>query len=375
MRNVKGRIFLTALLSLALALPAAADDGDVSTVYEAWQGQGQGQGRGNGGGNDDTRGNQGRGNEDRATQGNQGRGQGNQGRDDDDRGNARGNQGRDDEDRGNARGNQGRGNDDRGNAQGNQARGNSGNARGNSGNAGDDDNRSAARARRDRPDFVRLRSEIDRLPANLRTMASSSRRGDRIVAGAIARASLRGTNADRFRVDSDGSRWSVKNSRNEVLLDMDEDDARGLGAWRMRRLGDQRPNENAPAFCRSGAGHPVHGREWCIEKGFGLGVSDRSIWSRATDIGSIRISKRPTTEMVDRGGLLDILGDVVFGRLAVQSLVLGNDEPLVGRWVASDEPDSPFILRVTAGDVAVAELVDTDRDDDVDVLFVSQPRW
>ncbi|MGH7551178.1 MAG: hypothetical protein ACREK3_10605 [Gemmatimonadota bacterium] len=26
-----------------------------------------------------------------------------------------------------------------------------------------------------------------------------------------------------------------------------------------------------PAFCRSGAGHPVWGRSWCLEKGFGLG--------------------------------------------------------------------------------------------------------
>jgi hypothetical protein len=29
-----------------------------------------------------------------------------------------------------------------------------------------------------------------------------------------------------------------------------------------------------PAFCRSGAGHPVHGRRWCIEKGWGLGRGD-----------------------------------------------------------------------------------------------------
>lgn len=26
-----------------------------------------------------------------------------------------------------------------------------------------------------------------------------------------------------------------------------------------------------PAFCRSGAGHPVWGPEWCLEKGWGLG--------------------------------------------------------------------------------------------------------
>ncbi len=26
-----------------------------------------------------------------------------------------------------------------------------------------------------------------------------------------------------------------------------------------------------PMFCRTGAGHPVFGRRWCLEKGFGLG--------------------------------------------------------------------------------------------------------
>jgi hypothetical protein len=30
--------------------------------------------------------------------------------------------------------------------------------------------------------------------------------------------------------------------------------------------------EGIPAFCRTGEGHPVFGRRWCIEKGFGLGA-------------------------------------------------------------------------------------------------------
>lgn len=38
---------------------------------------------------------------------------------------------------------------------------------------------------------------------------------------------------------------------------------------------------NAPKFCRTGAGHPVHGRRWCVEKGFGLG--DRPLWERVVD--------------------------------------------------------------------------------------------
>ena len=40
-------------------------------------------------------------------------------------------------------------------------------------------------------------------------------------------------------------------------------------------LGFSVPGEASasPSFCRSGAGHPVHGRSWCLDKGFGLGRS------------------------------------------------------------------------------------------------------
>jgi hypothetical protein len=43
-----------------------------------------------------------------------------------------------------------------------------------------------------------------------------------------------------------------------------------------------------PAFCRSGSGHPVFGRQWCREKGFSLGVDRRDL-GRAGDI----IVRRP----------------------------------------------------------------------------------
>lgn len=36
-------------------------------------------------------------------------------------------------------------------------------------------------------------------------------------------------------------------------------------------FGGQRRRGRGPSFCRSGAGHPVHGRRWCLRKGFGLG--------------------------------------------------------------------------------------------------------
>lgn len=66
----------------------------------------------------------------------------------------------------------------------------------------------------------------------------------------------------------DGRRVVFRDGRVIVLDDRDH------------RLAARRGN--GPAFCRSGAGHPVFGRRWCVEKGFGLGrqVRDdrRVIW-------------------------------------------------------------------------------------------------
>lgn len=30
-------------------------------------------------------------------------------------------------------------------------------------------------------------------------------------------------------------------------------------------------NDEGPSFCRSGAGHPVFGLQWCLQKGYGIG--------------------------------------------------------------------------------------------------------
>ena len=32
------------------------------------------------------------------------------------------------------------------------------------------------------------------------------------------------------------------------------------------------------------------GREWCLEKGFGLGVSETSIWSRTDKLDNVKVN-------------------------------------------------------------------------------------
>lgn len=229
----------------------------------------------------------------------------------------------------------------------------------------------AARGGRQRAHRAELRRMVAALPAPARAMASSSRASERMGAGALALAIGRGAQYDAFDLRRSEDRVTIRNPRGEVLLDLREDRARDLGGWDLRRLGDEQPRANAPAFCRSGEGHPVWGREWCLDKGFGLGGRSDLLWSRgAIDDGDYRWPG--DRDRYDRGGLIDILGDVAMGRLALHALSLGLVDPLVGTFV--DEPEGPRLLRVRSGDVDVAEFLDDDRDDRFTVLYVVAPR-
>lgn len=52
-------------------------------------------------------------------------------------------------------------------------------------------------------------------------------------------------------------------------------------------------NGGGPAFCRSGEGHPVHGWQWCRDKGWDR--ANRSIW----DVGSRRDRRDERIVIVD----------------------------------------------------------------------------
>lgn len=127
-----------------------------------------------------------------------------------------------------------------------------------------------------------------------------------------------------------------------------------------------------PAFCRSGAGHPVFGRRWCAEKGFGLGGP---AW------GPIRWERRhwldalPRTRRGDRlgplgdRGLLDVLGPTVYERLHRERLRFGTRAPLTGRWLRPRS--TSLVLQIRSGPVALAELTDFGGDGWFDVVLVA----
>lgn len=137
-----------------------------------------------------------------------------------------------------------------------------------------------------------------------------------------------------------------------------------------RSRGDRDDRERGPAFCRSGEGHPVFGRQWCRDKGFGVGSGsvrweDRG-WEDVIFGGPRERQRRIGT--TDRGGLVDILGDRVYRRLVDENRRLGGREPLSGRWI--NPGGVANVLQVRSGSIPVAELSDLDGDGRVDAVLV-----
>ena len=122
-----------------------------------------------------------------------------------------------------------------------------------------------------------------------------------------------------------------------------------------------------PSFCRSGVGHPVHGRRWCVEKGFGLGGVPWDV----LDLGDIIFGDGPRRR--DRLGLEDVIAvlghetlDVILGRSPARSR--GD---LTGRWRRVEtSAGQGRVLQLRAGTTPVAELNDVDGDGRVDAVLV-----
>jgi hypothetical protein len=153
----------------------------------------------------------------------------------------------------------------------------------------------------------------------------------------------------------------------------DERDERESGAWNRGENGRQgdfdraergkEKNGKGPKFCRNGQGHPVHGMEWCRDKGFADGW-DRARWEDVVLRQPRRDSRygQPT--------LGDILGSVVLGRLTDQAHRLGLRGALDARTV--DLGRNGSVLQVRAGGSPLAELTDFDRDGRADLVLLAR---
>jgi hypothetical protein len=203
----------------------------------------------------------------------------------------------------------------------------------------------------------------------IRRFAVSKRAPERIAAGAVARGIARGLRDSDVVITPTGDRVRVLNRSGVVLVDLDDERARNLGSWRVRP-DDRELRGDAPSFCRTGEGHPVWGRQWCIDKGFGLGGDLR--WGITNDVDDI-VFRRADSGTLARSVLMDVLGDVVFDRLGLHAITLGYTDPLTGVWLG--EETGPRVLRITSGSIPIAEIVDDDRDSRADVLVVALRPW
>lgn len=217
---------------------------------------------------------------------------------------------------------------------------------------------------------IEPREHLRKLPAPVRDWVGRGSTEERLAAGALLWGVARGLDVRGMEWRREAERLLVLNSQGELLLELDSRRAEELGHWQVRRLGDRQPREGAPSFCRSGSGHPVWGREWCLEKGLGLGNRAGMIWSRGRPEDLV-LRRLPTVPELGGQELQEVLGEAAFARLALHSLSLGLEQPLVGRWRA--EPGAPRILTVQSGEVVLAELLDQDRDRRVEVLYITQP--
>jgi hypothetical protein len=210
------------------------------------------------------------------------------------------------------------------------------------------------------------------LHPSVQRYATSGNAKHRIVAGALGRGMARGLDDDAIIVRDNGSRTLLVNRSGAVLVDLDDDRARNLGGWRVDPYDDD-VRSDAPAFCRSGEGHPVWGREWCLNKGFGLGDYRDVRWGRTTNVVDIVFRRADDRATLARDVLIGVLGDVVLNRLGLHAVTLGYADPLTGVWLG--EPTGPQVLRLTSGGYPVAEIYDENRDNRADALVVALRPW
>lgn len=206
----------------------------------------------------------------------------------------------------------------------------------------------------------------------VRNYVISNRPSQFVTGGAVAYGLARGAQENALLVTPTGRDVAIRNRRGDVLLALDDDAARTLGAWQVSPI-DERVTSGAPSFCRSGAGHPVWGRQWCLDKGFGLGTEQNVQWGITPDVGDIIFGGGVISPTLTRDALLSLLGPVAFDRLALHAVTLGYTDPLTGVW--RSEASGPDVLLVNSGIYPIAEIVDANRDQRPDLMLVALRPW
>ena len=202
------------------------------------------------------------------------------------------------------------------------------------------------------------------IPRSIDRGAPSERDGDVRQRGPEARPDR----DDRWTGDRPGKGNGRDKARGQGRRGDDDRDDRWGDDDRWGEARGERRRGNGPPFCRNGQGHPVHGRDWCREKGWSAGGIGGWLDGGWDDV-IFRGEPRRRMEQPTLGG---ILGDIVFGRMVDHAERTGRTGPLDGRWL--DLGERGGVLQIRAGGQPLAELADMDRDGRADVVLLSGGR-
>jgi hypothetical protein len=121
---------------------------------------------------------------------------------------------------------------------------------------------------------------------------------------------------------------------------------------------------NGPPFCRNGQGHPVHGMQWCRDKGWSDG---HSLSNTGWEDVILRRPRYDAQGVLGRGVLEDVLGRVVLGRFDEQRDRLGINDALTGRW---SDSSNGWLLDLFAGSQQIGQILDRNRDGRADAVLL-----
>jgi len=170
---------------------------------------------------------------------------------------------------------------------------------------------------------------------------------------------------------ADGGWWDWALPKVQIQIGQDGGADRQQGKDRSKNSKGSAGSKNSgkdvgvPAFCRSGAGHPVHGWQWCVDRSYKMGWSSAAL-SGATFRGK---GKARRGDELDSGSIADVLGREVTKQIEGLARDLGLDGVINGRWADTDDGGA-LVLQLRAGNEPLAELTDRNGDGKVDAALV-----
>ncbi len=170
---------------------------------------------------------------------------------------------------------------------------------------------------------------------------------------------------------TDGGWWDWALPKVQIQVGQDGDTDKEQGKDKNKNARGSAGSKNSgkdvgiPAFCRSGAGHPVQGWQWCVDRSYKMG------WSPSALSGA-EFRNRDDVRRGDElnaGTIEAILGEVIAAEILGIARDQGLDGVLNGRWADTDA-DGALVLQLRSGSEPLAELTDRNGDGKVDAALV-----